>query len=154
MSIYASNGSCEFLARMALGPVHQLSLWLLSTACHLEPPGPVAEVRLGRSLNLLPGRQRNEAYLQQDTCSVHQGSQGRFWSLAHAAHLKPMARISPGGRTCPMFSSKQMCLMTCCSRPLQGTDSIYTSFFTACIPEDDILLLELLRAAQASSSCV
>ena len=69
MSIHASNGTCELLAWMALGPVNQLSLWLLPTACHLESPGPIAEVRLGRSLNLLPGRQWDEAHLQQHTCS-------------------------------------------------------------------------------------
>lgn len=69
MSVHASNGTCELLARVALCPVHQLSLRLLTAAGHLESPWAIAEVRLGRSLNLLPGCQRDEAHLQQDTCS-------------------------------------------------------------------------------------
>ena len=93
MSLHASDGACELLAGMALGPVHQLSLRLLPAACHLESPGPIAEVRLGRSLNLLPGRQWNEAHLRQATRSVHQGLQERFQCCAPAAHPELMAKI-------------------------------------------------------------
>ena len=89
MSIHASNGTCKFLAGMALGPVHQLSLRLLPAAGHLESPGPVAEVRLGRSLNFLPGRQWNEAHLWHATRSVHQGLRERFQCCAPAAHPSP-----------------------------------------------------------------
>ena len=83
MSVHATDGTSEFLARMAFGPVHQLSLRLLPAACHLEPPGPIAEVRLGRSLNLLPGRQWNEAHLRQPTRS----------GLAGVARQIPVLRI-------------------------------------------------------------
>jgi len=61
--VKAAKIACEFLSGFAVRPVHQFSVCLLATACHLELSGPIAEFWLRRILDLLPGCQRNEAHL-------------------------------------------------------------------------------------------